>query len=136
MTAIADGTALYRVRGDEAFLLYIGISDDFGRRWQEHARKQRWWGEMRSLSVDCWYKFRSEAEAAEEAAIKAEHPKHNTRFVLPAGHSGSRTNRSGLILYDTATLGFRFTGGTLREKPFGWGALENLQAGSGGTVPH
>jgi predicted GIY-YIG superfamily endonuclease len=86
--ALADGTALYRIRGEEALLLYIGISDDFGRRWKEHAKQQPWWGEMRSLSVDCWYGTRSEAETAEELAIKAERPKYNKTHVAPSsmGH--------------------------------------------------
>jgi Helix-turn-helix domain len=70
-------TALYRVfgAGDEP-PLYIGISDNFGRRWTEHARVQPWWGEKRRLTVE-WFDSRPLAEAAEEAAIKAEHPRHN-----------------------------------------------------------
>jgi predicted GIY-YIG superfamily endonuclease len=75
-------TALYRVRGEAGLLLYIGISNDFGRRWKQHARKQPWWGEKRSLSVDKWYPSREEAEAAEAAAIQAERPKHNQRHGI------------------------------------------------------
>ena len=37
-----DPTALYRLFGDADLLLYIGISDDFGRRWKEHAKTQPW----------------------------------------------------------------------------------------------
>jgi len=81
MTAPADGTALYRIRGEGAVLLYIGISDDFGRRWKEHAKRQPWWDEMRSLSVDEWFPSRAEADAAETAAIKAERPKYNEKKV-------------------------------------------------------
>lgn len=75
--ALADGTALYRIRGDKGLLLYIGISDNFGRRWRQHAEKQPWWGEMRSLSVDKWFGRRADAETAEKAAIKVEKPKYN-----------------------------------------------------------
>jgi predicted GIY-YIG superfamily endonuclease len=131
MTAPADGTALYRVRGEGAVLLYIGISKEFGRRWRDHARKQPWWGEMRSLSVDAWYESREEAEAAETAASKAEKPKYNKRHAEDPKYSKRLTHagrqapsRPGAprISYDTATLGFRFSGGTYREKPFGCGA--------------
>jgi hypothetical protein len=72
-----EETALYRVFGVADFLLYIGISNDFGRRWKEHAKEQPWWDQKRRLTVDEWFPFRSEAEAAEKAAIKAEHPKYN-----------------------------------------------------------
>lgn len=69
-------TALYRLFGDGDLLLYIGISDTFGRRWNQHAQSQSWWPEVRRQSVD-WYQSRPEAETAEEAAIKAEGPRHN-----------------------------------------------------------
>jgi len=72
-----ERTALYRVWGDADLLLYIGVSNDFGRRWREHAERQPWWGEMRRLTVDEWFDSRPEAEEAEEAAIKAECPKYN-----------------------------------------------------------
>lgn len=83
MTAPADGTALYRIYGEGAVLLYIGITKDFGARWRQHARLQPWWGEMRRLTVDAWYETRQEAGEAEEAAIKAEKPKYNKNLAKP-----------------------------------------------------
>lgn len=83
MTEAPERTAMYRIRGEADALLYIGVSDDFGRRWKQHAKKQPWWHEMRSLSVDCWYESRPEAEAAEAAAIKAEQPKYNKTHNVP-----------------------------------------------------
>lgn len=74
---MSEETALYRIWGEADLLLYIGISNDFGRRWTEHAKKQPWWGEKRRLAVDEWYASRPEAETAETAAIKAEGPKYN-----------------------------------------------------------
>ena len=71
-----EETALYHVYGDGDLLLYIGISNDFGRRWKDHAKVQPWWGEKRRLTTR-WYSSRAEAEEAETAAIQAEHPKHN-----------------------------------------------------------
>lgn len=77
MSETAERLALYRIRGEASLLLYIGISKHFGQRWWEHAMKQPWWDEMRSLSADEWYGSRAEARKAERAAIKAERPKHN-----------------------------------------------------------
>ena len=88
--ALADGTALYRIWGDADLLLYIGISDDFGARWKQHAKEQPWWPEMRRLTVDAWYESRDQAEAAEEAAIKAEGPKYNKRHVTPDSRAEAR----------------------------------------------
>jgi predicted GIY-YIG superfamily endonuclease len=77
-------TALYRIWGDEDLLLYIGISDYFGRRWREHAKAQPWWDEMRRLTADEWYDRREDAEEAEAAAIKAEGPKYNKKHAVAA----------------------------------------------------
>jgi hypothetical protein len=79
---VAGPTALYRIYGDADLLLYIGISDDFGRRWRQHAKKQPWWPERRWMTVD-WYDSRAEAEDAETAAIKAEGPVHNIVHAVP-----------------------------------------------------
>ena len=79
---IAGAVALYRIFGDEDLLLYIGISDDFGRRWKQHARVQPWWDEKRRLTVE-WHPSREDAEAAETTAIKAEKPRHNKRDAIP-----------------------------------------------------
>ena len=90
-------TALYRVWGDGDLLLYIGISDDFGRRWREHAKAQPWWDEMRRLTADIWYDRREDAEDAEAAAIKAEGPKYNKKHAVtavqpePKPHAGRQT---------------------------------------------
>lgn len=78
-----EETALYRVYGEADLLLYIGVSNDFGRRWREHAKKQPWWNERRRMTVDEWFGSRPEAEAAETAAIKAEKPKYNKRHLVP-----------------------------------------------------
>jgi predicted GIY-YIG superfamily endonuclease len=89
-------TALYRIWGDEGLLLYIGISNNFGTRWKEHAKRQPWWDEMRRLTADAWYDSRPEAEAAEEAAIKAEKPKYNKVHAVPAVRSAQpRPQRRG-----------------------------------------
>lgn len=73
-----ERTALYRIYGDGGLLLYIGISKDFGKRWQREAKDFPWWSEHRRMTVD-WYDFRSAAAQAEDAAIEAEDPKYNIR---------------------------------------------------------
>jgi len=76
-----EQTALYHIWGAAELLLYIGISDDFGRRWKQHAKQQPWWGEKRRLTVDEWFDRREDAEAAEAAAVKAEKPKYNKKLI-------------------------------------------------------
>lgn len=82
MNGLTEPTYLYRVFGEAGVLLYIGITDDFGRRWKQHARMQPWWPERRSFAIDL-YDSREEAKAAEEAAIKVERPKHNFVHASP-----------------------------------------------------
>lgn len=78
-------TALF---GDGDVLLYIGISGEFGRRWHRHSKTKPWWTEGRRATLE-WHATREDARAAEEAAIKGEHPKHNmvhNRPVLTGYH--------------------------------------------------
>ena len=77
LEAPAKRTALYRMFDRDGALLYIGISDRFGRRWSEHAAKQFWWPDVQRQTVD-WYDSRSEAADAEAAAICSEQPRFNT----------------------------------------------------------
>lgn len=74
-------TALYRLFGDGDSRLYIGISDTFGRRWQQHAHSQPWWPEVRRQSID-WYPDRQRAEDAEEKAVRSERPRYNVTYNL------------------------------------------------------
>jgi ribosome-binding protein aMBF1 (putative translation factor) len=69
-------TALYRPFGDDDALLYIGISETFGRRWTQHAQVQPWWPEVRRQAID-WLSDRDSAEDAEREAIKVERPRYN-----------------------------------------------------------
>lgn len=79
-----ERTALYRIRGEAGLLLYIGISNHPGIRWNGHLLEQPWWGELRTLTVE-WYDSRPEAEDAEKAAIRAEQPKYNVTYLKPTG---------------------------------------------------
>ena len=72
----SERTALYRMFDAGRALLYIGVSNNFGYRWKQHASAQSWWPEVQRQTVE-WYPNRKDAEAAEVAAIKAEGPRHN-----------------------------------------------------------
>lgn len=77
-----ERTTLYRIFGENDLLLYVGISNDFGRRWEQEAKAFSWWDEHRQMSVE-WHPSRPEAEAAEVAAIETERPKYNIRHAVP-----------------------------------------------------
>lgn len=88
-------TALYRLFGEGDSRVYIGVAKSFGKRWQQHAHSQPWWPEVRRQTID-WYPDRDSAEAAEAAAIKAEHPKYNVmhnRGVAAKSPKGHETDR-------------------------------------------
>jgi hypothetical protein len=83
-------TALYRLFGEDNALLYVGISDTFGRRWHEHAHSQPWWLEVRRQSID-WYPSRQDAEDGEAEAVKNEHPQHNVTYNLGGSDDRARS---------------------------------------------
>lgn len=72
----ARETALYRWWDAEDVLLYIGIADRIGSRTKDHAKGSTWM-EFAVRSTVERFPRRSVALAAEEAAIKAEHPIFN-----------------------------------------------------------
>ena len=96
-----EPTALYRTYDTSSDLLYVGISNNFGTRWKQHAKTQPWWPEVQRLTVE-WYPNREDAEAAEVAAIGAEQPKYNIRHAGvrkqadPQPVSGSGTGHCGI----------------------------------------
>ncbi|WP_159030386.1 GIY-YIG nuclease family protein [Streptomyces sp. CB01201] len=72
-------TALYRLRGQDNSLLYVGISDAPKRRLKDHAGDKPWWPLVASHSIE-WFPTRAHALAAEAKAIRAEQPVHNIHF--------------------------------------------------------
>jgi predicted GIY-YIG superfamily endonuclease len=76
----SERTAIYRMYDAAGVLLYIGISNDFGRRWAQHAESKPWWPEVNRQAVE-WRSSRAEALAAEAGAIKTEQPKYNIQHV-------------------------------------------------------
>jgi len=75
---MSDRTAVYRLFDDEGALLYVGIADHIGRRWDQHAVAQPWWPQVQRQTVT-WFPSRGDAADAEIQAIRSEHPVHNVR---------------------------------------------------------
>ena len=61
-----ESTVLYRFFDADDVLLYVGITDKPGSRWEQHMREQPWWPEARR-QVTQWLDSRKLAEAAEQA---------------------------------------------------------------------
>lgn len=79
-------TTLYRLHGGEGQLLYIGIAGNPGRRFEQHHTHRAWWSDVTHITVE-HHPDRASAEAAEQAAIRAERPVHNVT------HQASRRSR-------------------------------------------
>jgi predicted GIY-YIG superfamily endonuclease len=73
---------VYRHYDEDGKLLYVGVTDEPARRLQEHMRDSRWRGKIVKVdSQRCASK--QEAIAAENAAIRKEHPIWNKdRFAV------------------------------------------------------
>ena len=78
-------TALYRFYDAHGMLLYVGITNSPGRRWQQHMEQKSWYPQVRHQAVT-WYGGEREARRVETRAIHAERPKFNiVGAVRPAG---------------------------------------------------
>ncbi len=81
-----ESTVLYRFFDADDVLLYVGITDKPGSRWEQHMREQPWWPEARR-QVTQWLDSRKLAEAAEQAAIRDECPVYNVAHAAPSPSS-------------------------------------------------
>lgn len=86
------GVALYRWYDIDDALLYVGISSELPVRVNAHFKRSTWM-EFAVRSSVARYETREEAEAAEEAAIKAEHPLFNQT------HNNTPESRERLVEY-------------------------------------
>jgi predicted GIY-YIG superfamily endonuclease len=68
--------AVYRPYDAAGSLLYVGVTKNFGQRWQRHAAEKPWWSQMARMTVD-WYDDEAAAVRAEQDAISNERPVHN-----------------------------------------------------------
>lgn len=103
MTDDRERTALYRIRGEDDVLIYIGITNGIPVRWNGHQAVQPWWDEVRSLTVE-WYDTRGEAEAAEKAAILAEQPKYNVTYLKPGNWRDRKRPEVRPVNWESITL--------------------------------
>lgn len=74
---MTERTALYRYFDASGDLLYVGITNSVGRRWDQQAQQQPWWPSSSRQTVD-WYPTRGAAETAERAAVQTEKPLYNS----------------------------------------------------------
>ena len=74
-------TTLYRLFDASGRLLYVGItSRNPIDRLRAHSRTRWWWEQAVSVRLEHFHS-REEAQAAESAAIKDEHPAYNVAGV-------------------------------------------------------
>jgi excisionase family DNA binding protein len=72
----SDPTCLYRHFDADGALLYVGVSLSAIARLCQHRAESGWFGRITTVTLQ-WFPNRSQALAAETAAIRSEHPLHN-----------------------------------------------------------
>ena len=90
-----ERTAVYRLYDSADRLLYVGISDNPGRRWKDHHSKP-WWSDVARHTL-VWYDNRADATSAETKAIRTEAPMHNIAGTLEHTHIGVPPRRGELM---------------------------------------
>ena len=72
-----DGkTILYRFYDSQGKLLYVGITNNFDKRLQQHLR-DKWWAPQIARTQKVLYPSRTAALSAEQRAIRSGRPRHN-----------------------------------------------------------
>jgi len=77
-----ETTALYRHFDIDGNLLYVGISTDPLRRFEDHLKDKPWATEVASISVQWFHRTRWWAALCERAAIRWENPRYNKQSVV------------------------------------------------------
>lgn len=72
----ASPHALYRFLGEQGALLYVGITNNPGRRFAQHSSGREWWHEVAEIRIER-FSDREAALAAERQAIRTERPRYN-----------------------------------------------------------
>ena len=76
---------VYEVWDTQHRLAYVGIADNFERRWRQHCTSSWWLGEIDVWYIDLHgYRTRNEAEQVEAATINEQSPVYNTRLETRA----------------------------------------------------
>lgn len=70
---------VYEVWDTQGRLAYVGIADDFAKRWAQHLRMSWWLGEIDVWYVEVFgYRTRWEARQVEACVINEQNPVYNT----------------------------------------------------------
>lgn len=77
-----EWVALYHLWAKDRTLLYIGISKDPWKRFEQHEKDKWWWTLVDEWRID-WFPNRSIALDAETEAIYRENPAHNISRPQP-----------------------------------------------------
>lgn len=73
-----ERVALYRLYDKNETLLYVGITSELRRRYQQHAESKAWWSKVAVRDAE-WLPSRTQALRAEGIAIRREKPKFNVQ---------------------------------------------------------
>lgn len=79
---------LYRLYDRGGRLLYVGVTTNVIRRWNEHSKDKPWWCHVHTFTRD-WYPDRASVEAAEKHAIRSEQPLYNVTHSRAIPSEGS-----------------------------------------------
>lgn len=74
---------LYRFFDQDGDLLYVGITNNPGRRWSQHRADKPWWSEVHHIEME-HHADRESVLRAEATAIRAERPRHNVIGTVPS----------------------------------------------------
>lgn len=74
-------TALYRHFDASGALLYVGISNQLGRRTDHHLKSSPWADQIASIAIE-WHETRDAAELAERSAISYQKPLQNKQCQI------------------------------------------------------
>lgn len=73
-----QATAVYRFFDADGALLYVGLTCNPGKRWEQHSAEKLWWSDVAEVTVE-QHPNRAAADHAETVAIQAENPRYNIR---------------------------------------------------------
>lgn len=85
----SDPTSLYRFSDDAGRLLYVGITGRGRERFHRHEQDKPWWHLVTLIEIE-HYDDRLSALAAEERAIRTEHPAFNLEHRNDQGAAARR----------------------------------------------
>ncbi len=77
VSLVKERTALYRFFRKDGVLLYVGVTNKIGLRWEAHLRASHWWPQAARVVAE-WHTTRPLALLAVARAIREERPLFNS----------------------------------------------------------